>query len=244
MSVILYKLKLVKIQTMKIKRLAIKYENEMLVDINFNINRSLALVGQSGSGKSLSLKALLGMLPSTMELTLELESSFELENGKSLAFVPQNPFTALSPLTKISKQFFASESKMKELFTELDLDFELAERFPPELSGGQLQRVIIAMALSSSPKLLLLDEPTTALDPTNREIIINLLRRLQDEMGFKMLFVTHDMHSAEALCEEICIIKNGKVVEMGDLKEIIKAPSTEYTKVLIESNFSNREFRA
>jgi len=244
MSVILYKLKLVKIQTMKIKRLAIKYENEMLVDINFNINRSLALVGQSGSGKSLSLKALLGMLPSTMESTLELESSFELENGKSLAFVPQNPFTALSPLTKISKQFFASESKMKELFTELDLDFELAERFPPELSGGQLQRVIIAMALSSSPKLLLLDEPTTALDPTNREIIINLLRRLQDEMGFKMLFVTHDMHSAEALCEEICIIKNGKVVEMGDLKEIIKAPSTEYTKVLIESNFSNREFRA
>ena len=244
MSVILYKLKLVKIQTMKIKRLAIKYENEMLVDINFNINRSLALVGQSGSGKSLSLKALLGMLPSTMESTLELESSFELENGKSLAFVPQNPFTALSPLTKISKQFFASESKMKELFTELDLDFELAERFPPELSGGQLQRVIIAMALSSSPKLLLLDEPTTALDPTNREIIINLLRRLQDEMGFKMLFVTHDMHSAEALCEEICIIKNGKVVEMGDLKEIIKAPSNEYTKVLIESNFSNREFRA
>ncbi len=244
MSVILYKLKLVKIQTMKIKRLAIKYENEMLVDINFKINRSLALVGQSGSGKSLSLKALLGMLPSTMESTLELESSFELENGKSLAFVPQNPFTALSPLTKISKQFFASESKMKELFTELDLDFELAERFPPELSGGQLQRVIIAMALSSSPKLLLLDEPTTALDPTNREIIINLLRRLQDEMGFKMLFVTHDMHSAEALCEEICIIKNGEVVEMGDLKKIIQAPATEYTKVLIESNFSNREFRA
>jgi len=228
---------------MKIKRLYIKHENEMLVDINFSINKSLALVGQSGSGKSLSLKALLGMLPDSMVLDLDLESSFSLENGKTLAFVPQNPFTALSPLTKISKQFFASKERMRELFDELGLDFELSERFPPELSGGQLQRVIIAMALSSSPKLLLLDEPTTALDPTNREIIIKLLRRLQEEMGFKMLFVTHDMHSAQALCEEICIIKNGEVIEAGNLKEIILSPESQYTRTLIESNFSNREFR-
>ena len=228
---------------MKIKKLSIKHENKMLVDIHFSINKSLALVGQSGSGKSLSLKALLGMLPSSMESILEIENDFNLENGKTLAFVPQNPFTALSPLTKISKQFFASKSKMKELFKELDLAYELSERFPPELSGGQLQRVIIAMALSSNPKLLLLDEPTTALDPTNRQIIIELLRRLQEEMGFKMLFVTHDMHSAEALCEEICIIKNGEVIESGDLKEIVQSPASEYTKILIESNFSNREFR-
>ncbi len=228
---------------MKINKLSIKHENKMLVDIYFNINTSLALVGQSGSGKSLSLKALLGMLPSSMEASMDIESSFDLVNGQSLAFVPQNPFTALSPLTKISKQFFASKDIMKELFSELDLDFELSERFPPELSGGQLQRVIIAMALSSNPKLLLLDEPTTALDPTNREIIINLLRRLQEEKGFKMLFVTHDMHSAQALCEEICIIKDGAVVEFGNLKEIVQSPSSEYTKILIESNFSNREFR-
>ena len=228
---------------MKIKKLSIKHENKMLVDIHFSINKSLALVGQSGSGKSLSLKALLGMLPSSMESILEIENDFNLENGKTLAFVPQNPFTALSPLTKISKQFFASKSKMKELFKELDLAYELSERFPPELSGGQLQRVIIAMALSSNPKLLLLDEPTTALDPTNRQIIIELLRRLQEEMGFKMLFVTHDMHSAEALCEEICIIKNGEVIESGNLKDIVQSPASEYTKILIESNFSNREFR-
>ncbi len=228
---------------MKIKKLSIKHENKMLVDIFFSINKSLALVGQSGSGKSLSLKALLGMLPSSMEVNLDIESSFDLVNGKTLAFVPQNPFTALSPLTKISKQFFSSKERMKELFVELDLDFELSERFPPELSGGQLQRVIIAMALSSNPKLLLLDEPTTALDPTNRGIIINLLRRLQEEKGFKMLFVTHDMHSAQALCEEICIIKNGEVIEFGNLEKIIQSPSSEYTKILIESNFSNREFR-
>lgn len=228
---------------MKIQKLHISYQNEILVNIAFDINKSLALVGQSGSGKSLSLKALLGMLPDDMRLELDLDSSFTLSNGKTLAFVPQNPFTALSPLTKIKKQFFACEAKMKELFEKVGLDYELSSRFPPELSGGQLQRVIIAMALSSHPKLLLLDEPTTALDPSNRKVIIELLKELQEKMAFKILFVTHDMKSAKDLCEDICVIKNGKVVEYGVLSDVLAQPKEEYTKVLISSNFSNREFR-
>jgi peptide/nickel transport system ATP-binding protein len=228
---------------MKIEKLRIEYQNSTLVDIAFDIDQSLALVGQSGSGKSLSLKALLGMLPENMQMELEVDAPFRLVNGETLAFVPQNPFTALSPLTKISKQFFASEDTMKELFEQVGLEFELSERFPPELSGGQLQRVIIAMALSSHPKLLLLDEPTTALDPHNREVMIDLLKTLQKTMGFKMLFVTHDMKSAGALCEDICVIKNGEVVETGSLKEVLSEPKEEYTRVLISSNFSNREFR-
>ena len=229
---------------MKIEKLHIQYQNSTLVDISFNINKSLALVGQSGSGKSLSLKALLGMLPDTMNLQLDVQASFEFIKGESLAFVPQNPFTALSPLTKISKQFFSSTLKMRELFEKVGLAYELSNRFPPELSGGQLQRVIIAMALSSDPKLLLLDEPTTALDPHNREVIIELLKSLQEKMDFKMLFVTHDMKSAGSLCEEICVIKDGKVVEKGMLSEVIESPKEEYTQVLISSNFANREFRA
>jgi len=228
---------------MKIEKLRIEYQNSTLVDIAFDIDQSLALVGQSGSGKSLSLKALLGMLPENMQMELEVDAPFRLINGETLAFVPQNPFTALSPLTKIYKQFFASEDTMRELFEQVGLEFELAERFPPELSGGQLQRVIIAMALSSHPKLLLLDEPTTALDPHNREVMIDLLTTLQKTMGFKMLFVTHDMKSAGALCEDICVIKNGEVVETGSLKEVLSEPKEEYTRVLISSNFSNREFR-
>ncbi|MDF1881384.1 ABC transporter ATP-binding protein [Sulfurimonas sp. MAG313] len=228
---------------MKIDKLHISYLNETLVDISFEINKSLALVGQSGSGKSLSLKALLGMLPDSMTLDLDIQAPFELENGKTIAFVPQNPFTALSPLTKVKKQFFASDEKMQELFEQVGLDFELCERFPPELSGGQLQRVIIAMALSSEPKLLLLDEPTTALDPKNRDMIIKLLKDLQDKMGFKMLFVTHDMKSASDLCQDICVIKDGKMVEQGSLDKVLSQPKEEYTQVLISSNFSNREFR-
>jgi peptide/nickel transport system ATP-binding protein len=206
---------------MKIEKLCIQYQNSTLVDIAFDIDQSLALVGQSGSGKSLSLKALLGMLPENMQLELDIEASFRLVNGETLAFVPQNPFTALSPLTKISKQFFASEDTMKELFGQVGLEFALSERFPPEL----------------------LDEPTTALDPHNREVMIDLLKALQKTMGFKMLFVTHDMKSAGALCEDICVIKDGEVVETGSLKEVLAEPKEEYTRVLISSNFSNRDFR-
>ncbi len=229
---------------MKIERLHIVLDNKTLVDVSFTINNSLALVGQSGSGKSLSLKALLKMLPNSMTLNLEVQSSFELVNGQSVVYVPQNPFTALSPLTKIKDQFFVDCNQIKSLMQLVNLDAALLERYAPELSGGQLQRVVIAMALSSKPKLLMLDEPTTALDPDTRVLIIELLLKVQQELGFKILFVTHDMNSAEALCDEICIIKEGAVVESGLMHEVIASPQSEYTKMLIEANFSNREFRA
>ena len=228
---------------MNISKLQIMIDEKKLVDISFHISSSLALVGQSGSGKSLSIKALLGMLPQGMELELEHDSGFELIAGETLAFVPQNPFTALSPLTKIKKQFFVPLEKIELLFAQVGLDISLLERFPPELSGGQLQRVVIAMALSHEPKLLLLDEPTTALDPQMRETILALLKSLQNEFGFKMLFVTHDINSAKILCEDICVIKNGAVIESGKLQSVIKNPKSEYTKTLIDANFANRKFR-
>jgi len=228
---------------MKVKKLEIIYEDKKLVDINFDINKSLALVGQSGSGKSLTLKALLAMLPNSMSCTLEVDVGFELIAGKTLSFVPQNPFTALSPLTKIRKQFFSNKKRVQELFDEVGLDYDLLERFAPELSGGQLQRVVIAIALESKPKLLLLDEPTTALDPDTKEVIIKLLQKLQKKEQFKMLFVTHDISSAKDLCEDVAIIKNGKIVESGKMNEVLKNPQKEYTKILIEANFANRKFR-
>ncbi len=229
--------------TMEISKLHITLDEKTLVDIAFEISSSLALVGQSGSGKSLTLKALLGMLPKSMLLELEHTSEYELKAGKSLAFVPQNPFTALSPLTKIRDQFFVDELKVKRLFSQVGLDEDLLERFSPELSGGQLQRVIIAMALESEPKLLLLDEPTTALDPDTRVLILDLLKKLQKEFGFKILFVTHDMNSAQSLCEDICVIKKGIVIEKGNMYDILTNPKEIYTKTLIDASFANREFR-
>ncbi|MDA3908765.1 MAG: ATP-binding cassette domain-containing protein [Sulfurimonas sp.] len=228
---------------MKISKLHITFKDKTLVNIAFNIASSLALVGQSGSGKSLTLKALLGMLPSSMAVELEVDAGFELKAGKDISFVPQNPFTALSPLTKIRKQFFVDDKRIEELFAQVDLDIELADRFVPDLSGGQLQRVVIAMALEQEPKLILLDEPTTALDPKTRVLILDLLRDLQNKHGFKMLFVTHDMNSAKVICDEICVIKDGKIVESGNMQSILNNPQEEYTKTLIDANFANREFR-
>ncbi len=228
---------------MNISKLRITIDGNSLVDIGFSIPSSLALVGQSGSGKSLTIKALLGMLPRNMSVELEHEGSFRLVAGETLAFVPQNPFTALSPLTKIKKQFFIPLIKVEKLFGQVGLDVELLERFPPELSGGQLQRVVIAMALSHEPELILLDEPTTALDPTTRDMILNLLKELQREFGFKILFVTHDISSAKMLCDDICVVKDGKVVESGKMRDVLESPVQEYTKVLIDANFANRNFR-
>ena len=227
----------------KINRLRVKTQERELLNIAFDIKNTTALVGQSGSGKSLTLKAILGLLPSSMDVDIDIEAPFSLSRGKSVSFIPQNPFTALSPLTKISKQFFASKDDVAKLFEMLNLDMELYNRYPPNLSGGQLQRVVIAMALVNNPRLLLLDEPTTALDSYLKEEIIKSVAKLQKELGFYMLFVTHEVELASKLCEEMVILKDGKVVESGLSKDILTNPKDSYSKLLIKSSFANREFR-
>jgi peptide/nickel transport system ATP-binding protein len=227
----------------KINKLFIKTKSKVLVDISFDIERSTALVGQSGSGKSLSLKAIMGLLPSTLEHIVDIDAPFTLQRGKSLSFIPQNPFTALSPLTKISKQFFASEDEVAKLFSMLELDMSLYNKYPPNLSGGQLQRVVTAMALINKPKLLLLDEPTTALDSKLKDEIVKIIAKLQKELGFYMLFVTHEVALASKICDKMVVLKDGKVVESGASSEILNNPKDSYSKLLIESSFANREFR-
>ena len=225
------------------KKLEVFDKDKKLVDIAFTIRSSLALVGQSGSGKSITLKALLGLLPKNLHRDLEVEWNYPLVRGKTLSLVPQNPFTSLSPLTKIKSQFFVAPHKAAALLEMVGLEAGFLERYPPELSGGQMQRVVIAMALAKSPKLLLLDEPTTALDPALRVSVIELFKKLQQELDFLILFVTHDIESAAMLCEEMAVIKNGRIVESGTMQEILHHPKNEYTKVLIESSFAYREFR-
>lgn len=227
-------------KSLKIKDLE---KNNLLVDISFTVKDSLALVGESGSGKSLTLKSMLGLLPSNLKASLEYESSFELKRGRTLSLVPQNPFTSLSPLTKIKDQFLTSLDVAKEFINMVGLKEEFLYRFPPELSGGQLQRVIIAMALALNPKLLLLDEPTTALDSDSKELIINLIKEMKKKFNFLTLFVTHDIESAAKLCKEISVIKSGKIIENGKMLEVLNNPKNSYTKKLIESNFAKRGYR-
>ncbi len=225
------------------KRILVRSHDTKLLDISFKLHKSYALIGQSGSGKSLTLKALLGMLPQELDNTLEIDADYEFKRGKTICIVPQNPFTALSPLTKIKKQFFIDDASMKEYIYLVGLDKEVIERFPSELSGGQLQRVIIAMALSIKPKLLLLDEPTTALDGKSKTAILDLIKKLQQRDNFDMLFVTHDISSVANLCAEIGIIKNGKILEEGKMNEVLENPKEAYTKELINSGFEKRDFR-
>jgi len=224
------------------KQLKISTDEKKLVDISFSFKNSFALIGESGSGKSLSLKAFLGMLPKSLHVEMDLDE-FEVKKGESVSLVPQNPFTALSPLTKIIDQFLIERDEAKKYFDMVGLEHSFLDRFPSELSGGQLQRVVIAFALHVKPKLLLLDEPTTALDMKSKEAILKLLKALHVEHGFKLIFVTHDIEAVKELCEEIAIIKEGSIIESGNLKEVIANPKEEYTKELINSGFVNREFR-
>lgn len=226
----------------EISELIIKDKEKELVNINFDINSSTSLIGQSGSGKSLTLKAILNLVPNNLDVNINIKSKFELTK-QNIALIPQNPFTSLSPMTKIAKQFFCADDLKIEVLKKVGLEQWVLNRFPSQLSGGQLQRVVIAIALSQKPKLLLLDEPTTALDSKNKKVILSLLETLQNELELKMLFVTHDIFSIENICDDIVILKNGKIVEFGKTKDILNNPAHQYTKELINSDFKNKKFR-
>lgn len=225
-----------------IKELKISLNNKTLVDIGFTINNSLALIGESGSGKSLSLKAILNLLPKSLNIKKDIESEFEL-GFNTIGFIPQNPFTSLSQMTKIKNQIFCSEEKKIETFILLNLPLDILDKYPSQISGGQIQRVVIAIAISRDIKLLLLDEPTTALDFENKINIIKIIKELQNTLDIKILFVTHDIESIKDICEDTVIIKSGKIIEFGKTDIILNKPTHEYTKKLLDSNFKNKKFR-
>lgn len=227
---------------LNIKKLSINNAGKNLVDFSLNLSNSTALVGESGSGKSLTIKSILGLLPKNLEVAFDYESNFELSKN-NIGFIPQNPFTAFSPLTKISKQFFVPRQEQESILEMVNLPKEVLSKYPSELSGGQLQRLLIAFAISKNPKLILLDEPTTALDNANKQTITKLIRKIANESNALILYVTHDIASIETICENIAIIKQGKIIENGTTISVLENPKHNYTNELIQSNFKNRSFR-
>ena len=234
---------------------------KLVSNVNFNISRGefVALIGESGSGKSLSALSTVGLLPSAikasgkgkwLDLTYDLadHNSLKMFRGKEIGFIFQEPLVSLNPLHTIGKQIgecitthtSISNVDLKDKVIALLKDVKLDDperrfnHYPHQLSGGQRQRVMIAMALSNNPKLLIADEPTTALDVTIQKEILDLLHSLRASYDLSILFITHNLKIVKNLADRLYIMKDGKIIESGKTKVIFKRPTHVYTKDLIE----------
>lgn len=222
-------------------------DGRLLVDhLSLQLKRgeTLGLVGESGSGKTLTLKSLIGLLPKNLS-----ESYEEKKINGNVAMIFQNPMSALDPLCPVFAQLIEvvmirqnvskkeASCRAKELIERLGLPKELSkkDRLPSELSGGQCQRILIAMALACNPDVLLCDEPTTALDVTVQKQTLDLILSLQKEMNFAILFVTHNLAVAAGICSHLAVMHHGKIVERAATKEILLTPKDEYTKMLLSA---------
>lgn len=232
---------------LQVEALSLAAKSKKLVDnVSFSLGKgeSLGLVGESGSGKSLTLRAILGLLPRGIEQTGGI-----IKSDVSSAMVFQDPRGALDPLCPVVAQVAeviyyrqkvsrkASRIQALELLEMLGLPDSLkrSDRYPSQLSGGQCQRIVIAMALACKPGILLCDEPTTALDVTVQRQIMETITSLQRELGFAMVFVTHNLAIAAALCSKLCVMKEGQIVEHDDTLSLLQNPTNPYTRMLLDS---------
>jgi peptide/nickel transport system ATP-binding protein len=223
----------------------------------------LTVVGESGSGKTVTAMSLLGLLPPTATVTgaayLNGTNLFELDRnrlreirGNRVGFVFQEPMSALNPVFTVGAQLTeaitvhrAVSSATARARTEELLDLvglpdprRALRAYPHELSGGQLQRVVIAMAVANEPELLIADEPTTALDVTVQADILELLRDLRSRLGVGILLITHDMGVVADLADRVVVLNQGRVVEEGGVTDIFARPQQDYTKQLLGSVIS------
>ena len=240
----------------------------ILKNISFYIGKEeiVGIVGESGSGKSLTALSLIGLLPENSKLKAK-NFSFNYQDLRGLSIkdwqslrrskigmVFQEPQSSLNPSLTCGKQLLEAvkndkkidSTKKKELvkkvLNEVQLfdDKRIAKSYPHELSGGQKQRVMIAMALLCNPKLLIADEPTTALDVTVQKEIIQLLKSLQVKYKMSILFISHDLSLVKKLADRVLVMNNGKIVESGDTDKIFRNPNHNYTKGLVFARPDNK----
>ncbi len=221
---------------------------------------SLGIVGESGSGKSVSCMALLRLLPATAKVTgtLSLDGTDVLRanredlarlRGRSAAMIFQDPMTAFDPVftighqiaetirahRKVSQREALAEAEQLLLRVEIKNARDVLGYYPHQLSGGMLQRAMIAMALSCRPKVLIADEPTTALDVTIQAQILQLIKQVQAEFGMALIMITHDLGVIAETVDRVLVMFNGEVMEEGPVQQIFDAPQHDYTKTLLAS---------
>lgn len=262
---------LLKISNLSINFQVRKKEFSAVKNLNLSINENqiVGLVGESGSGKSVTAMSIMRLLPEP-KATYAEESSILFDGeeilsadkaslrkirGNKISMIFQEPMTSLNPYHRVGDQIVESillhkaqakseaVSEAKNLMNLVEIS-EADRRFmsyPHELSGGQRQRIMIAMALANKPKLLIADEPTTALDVTIQAQILDLMTKLKNEVGMSILFITHDLGLIEKFSDTITVMQEGVVVEQGDTKAVFSNPQHVYTKKLINSEPSIKE---
>ncbi|WP_052880472.1 ABC transporter ATP-binding protein [Vibrio coralliirubri] len=232
--------------------------------VNFTLNSSetLAIVGESGSGKSVSSNALMRLLPDNAIIDEQSDIEFEGQSilgkieremqsirGDRIGMIFQEPMTSLNPYLRVGIQVAeaimchrkVSKSKAKqrvlELFNlvHLPMPEQAYTKYPHEFSGGQLQRIMIAMALINEPDILIADEPTTALDVTVQAEVLSLIKEIQGKMGMAILFITHDLGVVKHFADRVLVMCKGELVEEGQTQELFDNPKHDYTRMLINS---------
>jgi oligopeptide/dipeptide ABC transporter ATP-binding protein len=236
----------------------------VIVDkVSFDVNKGdrLGIAGESGSGKSLTLRALAGLLPSGVK---ELSGSIRYNGeelvgmarqqrrmlmGPEIAMIFQEPMTALNPVMRVGEQIAEGPRRHLGLSRKAAMDLAVAMMartgipdparralaYPHQLSGGLRQRIMISMAISCRPKLILCDEPTTALDVTVQHQVLRLLEELCDDFDASLVFVTHDLAVVNQTCQNLAVMYAGRLVETGPVKQVFGDPRHPYTKGLLDS---------
>ena len=229
------------------------------IDLSVGDGEIVGLVGESGSGKTVTAMMVAGLLKKELadfqgEISLDGADLLKLSRpelrryqGKDVCVVFQEPMSAMNPVMKIGPQveeclrvhtkLSRAQRREKALQAMRDVDLHdveaIYEKYPHELSGGMLQRVMIAAAILPQPKLLLADEPTTALDVTIQAQILQLLKRLNEERGMSILFISHNLNVVRKLCTRVAVMEKGKIVETGDTDQVFYHPQAPYTQRLI-----------
>ena len=253
---------LLEIKNLRINFLSDDEWHEVVHGIDFDVmaGRTLGIVGESGSGKSVSNLAVMHLLnPKVSKVKADAilmegvdikdfnEKRMAEVRGKRIAMIFQEPMTSLNPVYRCGQQVTemilqhekvtkkAARDRAISLFRQVMLPRPEAifDSYPHELSGGQKQRVMIAMAIACSPKILIADEPTTALDVTVQKEILHLLRKLQQETGMGMVFITHDLGVVAEIADDVVVMHNGEILERGEVSQVLEHPQHPYTQGLL-----------